>query len=125
MKRNGNEIPDNLMLFTDWEFSSGGTTGKDFKIFAMKFKSHIMKNLPKGTILRYFNSGHYYVSGFVQKGNKFVYFSIPDVRFSNNEWMSNILIRTAESLRDFTGGVNSYTTLHDFKSRVNDLLNRI
>ena len=116
------EVPNTLEGFKDWKFSSGGTTGEDFNIFARLFKKHIQKNLPVGSNLVAFSKGHYYVSGFVERGDKFVYFSVPDVRFFPGEWYNNILVRTAKHEKDYTGGSNGSTTLEFFSVKVLNLL---
>jgi len=57
------------------------------------------------------------------KGNgKYVYLSISDVRFFRNEWYNHILIRSAESERDYCGGHNNYTSLPNLQSAVGFLL---
>jgi len=116
------EIPNSLKGFKNWEFSSGGITGEDFKIFAREFKTFIKKNLPEEAEIVNFSRGHYFLSGFIKKNGKFVYFSIPDVRFFKNEWVNNILIRVAKSDKDYIGGNNNYTNLENFKEAVNKLL---
>jgi hypothetical protein len=54
--------------------------------------------------------GHFYISGFIELDNsKFVYFSIEDLRGG-----SKFMIRTAKSLKDYTGGQNNYLNIDDF-----------
>ena len=120
------EIPKTLAAFKHWGFSSGGTTGEDFKVFARKYKNHIQKQLKSvGLELTNFSSGHYIGSGFVTNGSKFVYFSYSDVRHFPNSWFNNILIRTAEHEKDYTGGHNNYTTLENFAEDVKRLITRL
>ena len=97
-------------MFGKWinhEFSSGCTTGRDFRDFSKEFKSNVKKRLPGPITLEKYNSGHYYLSGFLynNKTNKWCYFSIMDVRGSRNE---QVMIRTAKDERDFTGGRNNW-----------------
>lgn len=101
--------------------SSSGLTD-EFAQFARDFKKHISGVLPEGAELVQWNRGHFYVSGFVKRGNKFVYFSIPDVRYSPDGWNSDILIRTAEHEKDYTGGSNNNTDLAGFGDAVIVLL---
>ena len=117
------EIPTTLDAFKNWEFSSGSSTGDDFKIFVRLFRNYIKKQLPMGATLVNFSPNHYDLGGFIKKNNKFVYFSISDVRYFPDAWCEDILIRTATSEKDYTGGSNNYTTLQGFKNNVNDLLN--
>ncbi len=118
------EIPNTLEKFKSWVFSSGGTTGEDFKVFARAFRSYVKKNLPPNSILVSFNTGHYYISGFVKRGDKYVYFSISDVRHFSGSWIDDILIRTAKHEKDYTGGCNNSTTLEKFSLNVEQLLER-
>lgn len=115
------EIPEKLNDFKGWEFSSGPTTGADFQVFARLFRQSIKRSLPAGTKLVNVSTGHYYISGFIQRGDKFVYFSISDVRHFPGAWHKNILVRTAKSEKDYTGGSNDYTTLERFDDAMDRL----
>lgn len=117
------EIPTSLNVFKNWTFSSGCTTGEDFKIFTRKFKSVIVKAMSNAKLVN-FSSNHYFLSGFFEKNGKYVYFSISDVRFFPKEWFNHILVRTAQHDKDYTGGCNNYTTLEEFSTKVNQLLER-
>ena len=118
------QVPSSLKAFERWKFTSGGTTGEDFREFAKLFFKHLNKILkPKKLRLVKCSTGHYYVCGFVTDGEKkFVYFSISDVRSFPLTWRDNILIRTAEHDKDWTGGSNNYTSLCKFSEAVYQLL---
>ena len=61
--------------------------------------------------------GHFYISGFIElDNNKFVYFSIENLRGG-----SKFMIRTAKSLKDYTGGQNNYLNIDDFSLFKKDL----
>ena len=65
-----------------------------------------------GWELKKANKNHYTFSAFFKDiDNKYVYFSISDVRYFQNEWYTNILVRSASDDRDYTGGQNYYTNL--------------
>lgn len=119
------DIPEKLDGFKGWEFSSGPTTGADFQVFARLFRKCIRQTLLPGTHLVNVSTGHYYISGFVQREDKFVYFSISDVRHFPGKWHKEILVRTAKSEEDYTGGSNGYTTLERFSDAVQRLLGGI
>jgi len=119
------------ILINKWynhEFSSGPYTWDDFNSFARSFKTamkHVCHEL--GAELVSFNKGHYYVSGFIQRWSKFIYFSSSDVRSGYEGWIlwwGSVLIRTAENSRDFKGGANNYTNLTEFQENVDLLLQR-
>jgi hypothetical protein len=117
------EVPRTLAGFRKWEFTSEITAGEDFKVFAKLFRKEISRQLPSvNANLIKFRVGHYYISGFAEAGGKFVYFSIPDVRFRPGGWLTDILIRTARSAEDYTGGCNHYVSLEEFGTAVAKLL---
>ena len=117
------EVPQTLAGFKNWEFTSGPVIDEDFRVFARLFKKYITQHLPTGSQLVTFSRGHYEVSGFIQRQGKYVYFSVSDVRFFPGKWQSEILVRTATSDKDYTGGVNRYTGLDTFQVAVDALLN--
>ena len=105
--------------YLDHVFESSSYKTDEFKAFSRAFKSDIKELTKNDFELVSFNTGHFYVSGFLKakiNGN-LVYFSIPDVRSFNNDWQKNILIRTAEHDKDYTGGRNNYTTLEDLNKK--------
>jgi len=118
------EVPETLDGFRTWEFTSGSTTGADFKVFAPLFRKFVRANLPRMSILADFSVGHYDLSGFIQREDRFVYFKISDVRDFPGLWAEQILVRTARDARDFTGGINNYTDLASFRVKVEFLLQR-
>ena len=117
------EVPKDLKAFQGWEFSSGGSTGEDFIVFAKEFKKFIKENLPDQAVLVDFSRGHYILSGFISRAGKFVYFSISDVRHFPGSWIDDILIRTAQHDKDYTGGSNGSASLTSFSKDVERLLN--
>lgn len=112
------EIPKTLNGFLAWQFTSGSITGEDFNKFSSLFRKYIAGSLPAGAKLDKFKKGHYDLFGFIELNDKFIYFSISDVRFFQNEWSTNILIRTAKNNTDYTGGSNCYTSLSNFLNNI-------
>ena len=109
------ELPSSLRPFVDYRFSSGSYIGDDFKSFNTKYRNAIKKLLPDGYEIHSWNRGHYYCSGVIMAPEqKFIYFSIGDVRHWPNEWFMQILYRTMEHDKDWHGGSNHYTTLFTF-----------
>lgn len=104
------------------EFESSTGLTKEFAQFAKDFKKHILSALPQGSELVMWSRGHFEVCGFVKRGNKYVYFSISDVRYWPDGWYNDILVRTAKGERDYTGGCNHTTTLPKFTEAVEKLL---
>ncbi len=77
-----------------------------------------------GAELVSFNKGHYYVSGFIKREEKYVYFSISDVRHFPGSWVNDVLVRTAKHEKDYTGGANNRTELWDCDDKIHYLLTR-
>ena len=106
------DLPTSLRPFVDHIFSNGSYASDDFKSFNTKYKNYINKILPNGFSIYQWIKGHYYISAVLKTPtDRFIYISISDVRYSPNEWFTNILYRTMENDRDFRGGMNHYTSL--------------
>lgn len=105
------------MKTTKWmgvRFESDSVKTQQFLNFARDFRSDLTTIARKTRwIVHSFSVGHFYISGFFKNVDtgKFVYFSISDVRFFQDEWCSNMLIRSAGHDADYTGGKNHYTAL--------------
>jgi len=84
-----------------------------FDQFVRDFRSDL-KQMVKGTKwkLHTCKGNWFYIYGFFhnEQDEKWVYFSISDVRFFKDQWYNNVLIRTAKHENDFTGGSNRSTT---------------
>ena len=102
-----------LQKYLTTEFESSSTKTPQFTAFASAYKAHIKKALPPHLTIEAWNVGHFEMSGFIKntQTGKLCYISTSDVRYNSNAWYNNILIRTAEHAKDYTGGSNNYTTL--------------
>lgn len=96
----------------DW----GGETSPEYKNFQTNYRS-VIKDFCKniGMELYSFSKNHYDFSAVIKSNssNQFYYISISDVRYWKNEWANNILYRTMEHEKDWTGGSNRYSTLEN------------
>lgn len=102
-----------LEKYLDYEFSSGSYTGSDYKSFQTKYINYL-KSICSKNNMQLVNTGknHYCLSTFIKNNDgKYIYLSISDVRHHINEWYTHILVRTAKSKRDYSGGRNLYTSL--------------
>lgn len=114
-----------LENYLNYEFSSGGYTGEDYKKFERLYINYLKSLLKEnGWELVKVNKNHYEFSAFFLCNNKYIYFSISDVRFWNNNWYNKILLRTAKNDTDYTGGQNLYTSLPNLKHFLLNLLNK-
>lgn len=106
------ELPKSLQPFVDYQFSSGGIAGDDFKSFNTKFRNAVKKLLPDGYTIHEWHKRHYDCSAVIKtpEGN-FVYMSISDVRFWQNEWFRKILYRKMRHEKDWTGLGNHFASL--------------
>jgi hypothetical protein len=84
---------------------SGSDLGSDFKSFFRKEKNRISKVLTqRGCTNLEMSYGFYYFSGFfTAPSGQIYYFSCSDVRHFGYD---KLLIRTAKSYKDYTGGSN-------------------
>ena len=118
-----------MKKWLNYEFESSTVQTPEFKTFARSFKTALNKQLKeksKLAVIVSYNIGHFYVSGFIREypdTDKYVYFSISDVRYSKNDWYKHILYRTAKDTKDFTGGNNNYTSFDNFAENVVKLFN--
>jgi len=89
---------------------SGSDLGQDFKEFFRKEKNRLTKILKEKSCTKIeMNYGFYYFSGFfTAPSGQVYYFSCSDVRHFG---YTQLLIRTAKSYTDFTGGSNQYCGL--------------
>lgn len=112
-----------LEKYLDYEFSSGGYTGEDYKHFERLYIAYL-KSIMKdnGWELAKVNKNHYQFSAFFLCKDRYIYFSISDVRFWSNEWYKQILFRTANSETDYTGGQNNYCSLQGLPNAIKRLL---
>ena len=116
------ELPKTLQPFVGYQFSSGGSIGKDFVSFNTKYKNVIKNLLPYGYELHSWSRGHYYCSAVIKDiEGRFIYMSIGDVRHFPHEWAEQILIRTMKHDKDWTGGMNHRTDLINFAKDIQKL----
>lgn len=93
------------------------------KKFGTTFKAAVNTLIKRdGYHIVNFNAGYCYVSGFITDGTKYVYFSTQDFRLFEGEWRKNILIRSAKHAKDYSGGINRYTTLDDLHNNVRHIM---
>ncbi|MEE0930533.1 MAG: hypothetical protein UIM53_05990 [Acutalibacteraceae bacterium] len=103
----------------------GAYMSEDAKKFAKDFKRRLTFNAKKrGMEVANFSIGHYYISGFLKKNDKYVYFNynIPRYYEEINFFDRNFLIRTAADEKDYHGGYNNFTNLMNFMDTAEKLL---
>ena len=117
-----------LKQYVNYEFSTGCYTGNDYKTFQTKYINYLKTICKENNwSLIKVNKNHYCFSAFIKGGteNKYVYISISDVRYFNNDWYNHILVRTAKNEVDYKGGFNHYTTLDKLECKICELLKEL
>ena len=117
-----------LKQYINYEFSTGCYTGNDYKTFQTKYINYLKTICKENNwSLIKVNKNHYCFSAFIKGGteNKYVYISISDVRYFNNDWYNHILVRTAKNEVDYKGGFNHYTTLDKLEYKICELLKEL
>ena len=102
--------------FKGFSFESSSSLTNEFVAFAKMFIQRIKQvSAANGLTVLNPSRGHFYVSGFVRNNTteKMAYFSISDVRYFPEQWHRNILIRSAQHEKDYTGGDNQSATLEN------------
>ena len=117
-----------LKQYINFEFSTGCYTGNDYISFQTKY-INFLKTICQSNNWKLIkvNKNHYCFSAFIKGGteNKYVYISISDVRYFNNDWYNHILIRTAKNEVDYKGGFNHFTTLEKLEGKICELLKEL
>ncbi|MFL5766078.1 MAG: hypothetical protein ACJ77K_19190 [Bacteroidia bacterium] len=110
MRNNLNHLNDLLSKGEEY-FGSGSTNSAPFNQFAKDFKKAFAAELKSmNATISTFSKGHFYISGFLLKEDKFYYFCINDVRGGPSPQM---LFRTAHNTKDYSGGHNQYVRIFD------------
>ena len=103
----------NIEKWLGFQFSSGPYVGDDYKSFQRDAKACLKKMCTEnGLLLHSFSGNHYEFSAVLQNESthRYVYLSISDVRYWQDEWYLKVLIRTMAHDKDWTGGGNHFCT---------------
>lgn len=107
---------DSYLFSVDHEYPEKIASQK----LSRKFKAFLKSQFKDYNIYSF--SGYCESSGFIEKDGKFIYISISDLRYWKN-WSEDVLIRVADSERDFRGHRNHRTTINNLKQDVEKLIN--
>ena len=103
-------------------YSSCGRT-EQYAEFERACKRDLKKQCVKlGFNIHSFNSNHFEWSAVLEKGDRFIYVSISDVRYWNN-WYDDVLVRTMAHDKDWHGGNNTYCSFDKIAEQAEYLLN--
>lgn len=101
----------NIKKWIGFRFSTGPYAGEDYKQFQRAMRTDLRRQAKeKGLELYSFHPGHYDFSAVLRNSgnNRFIYVSIYDVRVWQDQWTNNVLYRTMENPKDWTGGMNHF-----------------
>ena len=109
-----------------FNFNESGTRmGPDGKSLARSFHNLMKRVCAKiGAKVVRAETGHYYVFGFIQrKDGSLVYYNYGDFRgmkidVNNCDCMHGVLLRTATSTTDYTGGHNNFSSIADLETKI-------
>lgn len=118
------EVPRSLRQYIGVAFDSTGDAMYAKKFFR-KYRNYIISQLPTGWDLEnwYYN---WYAASFVIRDNynKLYYMSVSDVRYDQDHWIDDILLRTMSHSTDWHGGTNFRTDLLNITKDLLKLQNR-
>lgn len=107
------------MKTTKWvgfQFASRIHPSDDYLSFQRDAKADLKKMAnTAGFELDQFNKNHFEFSAVLKhrETGEFIYIRISDVRYFPDQWWNNVLIRTMQHDRDWTGGPNHYCRWSD------------
>lgn len=113
-----------LKAYNDMKFISTCGKSSQYVECARDFKKVIKKIF--GTEYNVeLNIGHFDFYGFISKNDKYCYFNIGDLRGEcGKDSFNNVLYRSANGNKDFSGGSNNFCNCEEFEMCVKRLLER-
>jgi hypothetical protein len=117
---------EELKQYVGYDFGTSTRKTEEYSVFQNRYVYFIKKLCKKNEWkLTTLNKRYFSFSVFIKnKEEKFVYISIPDVRGSNDRWLNTILIREAKDEKDYTGGINRFTTLSCLEESIKTLFEK-
>lgn len=108
------------------KFQTSCDKTKEYADFEKQCKKELRAQCKKaGFALNKFKPNHFCWTAVLEKDGKYVYVSLPDVRFW--KWYDEVLVRTMAHDKDWSGGPNNYcsfdeigdtaTRLHEWRMR--------
>ena len=108
---------------------AGSYQSEEFKLFARELRNALKSEAKKKSMsLASFTVGHYFVSGFFEKDQKFVYFQFDVRRYERpidlfaGDYMNGFLYRSAKNEKDYTGGQNHFCSCAELMNQVDHLI---
>lgn len=104
-------------------FTSSDRETAEFAMFARDLKRYVKKLLPKEFEITTWDKGHFEVSAFIRntKTGKYAYIKCSDVRYFQDNWYREMLVRKAKDTKDYTGGANNFVRLNNIADSLHHL----
>lgn len=101
----------NIKKWVGFQFSTGSYAAEDYKQFQRGMRTDLRCQAKEIRLeLHSFHPNHYMFAAVLKnpENNRFVYISIPDVRYWQDQWTNHVLYRTMKNPTDWTGGGNHF-----------------
>lgn len=96
---------------------SGTSNSKQSIAVIRAVKKAIVKAFPDCKVTH--STGHFYCSGFVRRGEMIVYYCVSDFRYFPDQ---DVMVRHAKDEKDFTGGLNHYSSWEKLEETIASML---
>ena len=108
--------------YCGYRFMSSSSRTEEYIAFEKACKRELKKQCVKyGINIHKFLPNHFEWSAVLDRGGRFVYVSISDVRFWSN-WYNDVLIRTMKHDTDWSGGSNNSISFDKIGEKADKLL---
>lgn len=113
------------------KFISSSSVTEQYKSAKRLFRNQMKKLFPDDEII-IGSCPHFEFTGFIKRGEKYVYFASGDLRNCGegyrDPFLNSMLVRTAKHDKDWTGGCNNFVKYDDdfserFREKVDSLFN--
>lgn len=95
--------------------------------FVKDFIKMLNRQLGKEGVNIEVEPGHYYLSGFLEKDNKYIYiaYDIPrggySIDFSTTDYAEGVLYRAADNNHDYKGYTNNFSSIQDLPRKIMEM----
>lgn len=113
MNKQTQDLQKQFLVAFNKGFESSSQTTPEFAAFSNLFRSYLKSGAKDaGLKVASYTRGHFEASAFIEApSGKLAYISISDVRDNRGAAAEQLLYRTAEHLKDFSGGINLWVSL--------------
>lgn len=112
--------------YRGYTFESSCFTTKEYKSFQTKYINVLKDMATNLNAVLTVNKNHFCFSAFFEQKEtgEVVYMSVSDVRSFQDEWLTNVMYRTAKDTKDYRGGQNNWTDLEHLEGAISQMMQR-